>query len=59
MRYLTIILIMKIENYNGTWGWGMGSGNSSTTSTTNLLDVINNPSENDIDSLRLDFLEYW
>jgi iron complex outermembrane receptor protein len=40
----------EIENYNGTWGWGMGSGNSSTTSTTNLLDVINNPSENDIDS---------
>ena len=40
----------EIENYNGTWGWGMGSGNSSTTTTTNLLDVINNPSENDIDS---------
>ncbi len=40
----------EIENYNGTWGWGMGSGNSPTTSTTNLLDVINNLSENDIDS---------
>ena len=40
----------EIENYNGTWGWGMGSGNSPTTSTTNLLDVINNVSENDIDS---------
>merc|ERR1711965_727684 len=40
----------EIENYNGTWGWGMGSGNSSTTTTTNLLDVINNASENDIDS---------
>ena len=40
----------EIENYNGTWGWGMGSGNSPTTSTTNLLDVINNRSENDIDS---------
>ena len=40
----------EIENYNGTWGWGMGSGNSPTTSTTNLLDVINNKSENDIDS---------
>ena len=40
----------EIENYNGTWGWGMGSGNSPTTSTTNLLDVINNRSENDVDS---------
>ena len=40
----------EIENYNGTWGWGMGSGNSTTTSTTNLLDVINNRSENDVDS---------
>ena len=40
----------EIENYNGTWGWGMGSGNSLTTSTTNLLDVINNRSENDVDS---------
>lgn len=40
----------EIENYNGTWGWGMGTGNSPTTSTTNLLDVINNVSENDIDS---------
>ena len=43
----------EIENYNGTWGWGMGSGNSPTTSTTNLLDVINNASENDIDSHEL------
>ena len=40
----------EIENYNGTWGWGMGTGNSTTTSTTNLLDVINNRSENDVDS---------
>ena len=40
----------EIENYNGTWGWGMGTGNSPTTSTTNLLDVINNRSENDVDS---------
>ena len=43
----------EIENYNGTWGWGMGTGNSSTTSTTNLLDVINNRSENDVDSHEL------
>ena len=43
----------EIENYNGTWGWGMGSGSSSTTSTTNLLDVLNNPSKNDIDSHEL------
>ena len=43
----------EIENYNGTWGWGMGSGNSPTTSTTNLLDVINNRSENDVDSHEL------
>ena len=40
----------EIENYNGTWGWGMGSGNSPTTTTTNLLDVINNRSTNDVDS---------
>ena len=43
----------EIENYNGTWGWGMGNGPSATTTTTNLLDVINNPSENDIDSHEL------
>ena len=43
----------EIENYNGTWGWGMGTGNSPTTSTTNLLDVINNRSENDVDSHEL------
>ena len=43
----------EIENYNGTWGWGMGNGPSATTTTTNLLDVINNPSENDIESHEL------
>ena len=56
MEIGTLMLISnhrEIENYNGTWGWGMGSGNSSTTTTTNLLDVINNPSKNDIDSHEL------
>tara|TARA_B110000263_G_scaffold42100_1_gene34013 strand:+ start:1 stop:1647 length:1647 start_codon:yes stop_codon:yes gene_type:complete len=41
----------EIDNYNGTWGWNMGNGPHLTRSgNSNLLDVINNPSDHSIDS---------
>ena len=41
----------RIENYNGTWGWNMGNGpHLSRAGNANLLDVINNSSNNSIES---------
>jgi len=41
----------EIDNYNGTWGWNMGNGpHLSRAGNSNLLDVINNPSDHSIDS---------
>ena len=46
----------EIDNYNGTWGWNMGNGPHLTRSgNSNLLDVINNPSDHSIDSHEIRF----
>ena len=39
----------EIESFNGTWGWNYGNG-PGISGNANLLDVINNPSEIDVES---------
>ena len=40
--------LRKIDNFNGSWGWVMGNG-----PTVNLLEILNNKSENEIFSQEL------
>ena len=42
----------EIESYNGSWGWNYGNG-PGISGNANLLDVINNPSEIDVESHEL------
>ena len=42
----------EIESYNGSWGWNYGNG-PGISGNANLLDVLNNPSEIDVESHEL------
>ena len=42
----------EIESYNGSWGWNYGNG-PGISGNANLLDVINNPSEIEVESHEL------
>ena len=44
----SITSLRKIDNFNGSWGWVMGNG-----PTVNLLEILNNKSENEIFSQEL------
>ena len=44
----SITSLRKIDNFNGSWGWVMGNGPN-----VNLLEILNNKSENEIFSQEL------